>query len=49
LEHGVETINAQGLTVGGDVYKMKLSFYDNRYIPPELVANDYVRKAYLGV
>ena len=37
LEHGVETINAQGLTVGGDVYKFKLSFYDNKYVPAEAV------------
>jgi branched-chain amino acid transport system substrate-binding protein len=37
LEHGVETINAQALTVGGDVYKLKMSFYDNKYVPAEAV------------
>ena len=37
LEHGVEVINAQGLKVGDDVYKMKLSFYDNKYVPAEAV------------
>ncbi len=37
LEHGVEVINAKGLTVGGDAYKLKLAFYDNKYIPAEAV------------
>lgn len=37
LEHGVEMINAKGLMVNGDSFKMKLSFYDNKYIPAEAV------------
>ena len=37
LEHGVETVNAQGLAVGSETYKMKLSFYDNKYVPAEAV------------
>ena len=37
LEHGAEVINAQGIPVGGDVYKLQLTFYDNKYVPAEAV------------
>jgi branched-chain amino acid transport system substrate-binding protein len=37
LEHGAEIINAQGLKIGDDVYKLKMSFYDNKYVPAEAV------------
>ena len=30
-------VNAQGLKVGDDVYKLKLTFYDNKYVPAEAV------------
>jgi ABC-type branched-subunit amino acid transport system substrate-binding protein len=37
LEHGVDVINAPGLKVGDDVYKLKMAFYDNKYVPAEVV------------
>ena len=37
LEHGVELINAEGIQIGPDRYTLKLSFYDNKYVPAEAV------------
>ena len=37
LERGVELINAEGIQIGPDRYTLKLSFYDNKYVPAEAV------------
>jgi branched-chain amino acid transport system substrate-binding protein len=37
LEHGVELINAEGIQIGPDRYVLKLTFYDNKYVPAEAV------------
>ncbi len=37
LEHAVELINADGIQIGPDRYTLKLSFYDNKYVPAEAV------------
>ena len=37
LQRGAELINAQGVAVGDDVYKLNLTFYDNKYVPAEAV------------
>ena len=37
LEHGVEVLNAQGIKAGDDSYKLKITFYDNKYVPAEAV------------
>lgn len=37
FEHAVELINAEGISVGGDRYALKINFYDNKYVPAEAV------------
>ncbi len=37
LEHAAELINADGIQVGSDRYTLRLSFYDNKYVPAEAV------------
>ncbi len=39
VRHAAEIINQQGFMVGGDRYRLKTVFYDNKYIPAESVTN----------
>ncbi len=37
VEHAVELINKEGITVGPDRYTLRAVFYDNKYVPAEAV------------